>query len=231
MNLARRVLCLVVALTWVPAWAEPAEYAIRWVPKDGGPADIEATLLALKKDDKKLKTYQVRYFNAERPKDAPAGLKPIVRERVEGGDPQVTWKYRSQSPLPPSTELTCPLRGESAQKSEADVSVISGKLDLRTNHSWSCTASGDVGAAVPKELAAKPLGCSSEMTRRESKDGELKVERWSISNGAVVIEVSWTADLASASTSLFIKDVVQPLLATGIHPIDRTKTELGTQCQ
>ena len=230
MNLARGALCLAVALTGAPAWAGSAEYAVRWAPKDGGPSDIEATLLTLKKDGKKLKNYQIRYFNAKRPKGAPEGLEPIVRERVEAGDSVVTWKYRSQSPLPPLAKLTCPLRGEAERKSEADVSVISGKLDLRTNHSWSCTATGGVGATVPKKLAAKPIGCSSEMTRRESADGELKVERWSISNGAVVMEVSWTADLANTSTSLFIKDVVQPLLAAGIRPIDRTKTELGTQC-
>ena len=118
----------------------------------------------------------------------------------------------------PISQADVPLRGESEQKSEADVSVIPGKLDLQTNHSWSCTVPGGVGTAVPEKLAAKPIGCSSEMTRRESKDGQLKVERWSISNGAVVMEVSWNADFASASTSLYIKDVVQPLLAAGIRP-------------
>ena len=66
------------------------------------------------------------------------------------------------------------------------------------------------------------------MLRRESKGVEYKVEEWRLLNGAVVLEVSWSATDNVQNQERFIEQIAA--LLSRIKPLDRSKTEIGTSC-
>jgi hypothetical protein len=72
------------------------------------------------------------------------------------------------------------------------------------------------------------LSCTSQVRRTEA--GDFKVERWRMPNGQTTLEVSWDGRDDPADFERFEKQVVAPLIARGIRPIDQSKTEMGSHC-
>ena len=227
------LIALMALLPYANAHAADAEYAVRWTKAAGVPGTLAAVSELLNVRGKK-DGYDVRYFDALRPTDAPAGYDVILRERTKGGKAEVTWKYRrsaDSSPAasaPPTASWRCPLNHELKRKDETDVSVLAAGV-ARRSFSRSCTAKGPIGVAVTS-FAAGQKGCASRMLRRESEDESLTVEEWRLSNGEVVLEVSMKGADTPATLEAFRTQVVRKLLQAGIVPLDRSKSEIGTQC-
>jgi hypothetical protein len=224
------VASIAVHLSVAQAQHVPAEYAVRWAPDEGGPATsaLVAKLMSWKSKDKGA--VNVRYFDVKAPADPPSGMAPILRERVSDAGVEVTWKYRGAESLAAAsgTSWICPLRAEAKRKDEMDVSVLSTG-DVRRTFSRSCTSKAALKNAVPGSLAAKQKGCASTVLRRETKDG-YKIEEWRLSSGQKFVELSWVAADTPANLETFGK-VVSRLIQEGAKPIDRSKTDIGTQCQ
>ncbi|HSW26287.1 MAG TPA: hypothetical protein VLJ62_26250 [Burkholderiaceae bacterium] len=176
--------------------------------------------------------FRVQYHDVHLPAAAPSGASAIARERKRGSKVETTWKYRGASPFDAETEhtWTCPLSGKAKRKDEVDVSMLAGG-ETRRAHSRSCTVKGTYSGSVPPALQGAPAGCSSRMERQESADGRYKVERWRLSNDQQLLEVSWSAGDTESDLVDFRRRVVEPLVNAGVQPLDRSKTELGTQCQ
>ena len=106
-------------------------------------------------------------------------------------------------------------------------------LDLdqgQTAHSRSCTfESADLSLSPPAGLGATPKPCASAMCRLES--GDLTVEAWSLGGAATLIEVSRKGLDRAKDRRRFRDEVVRPLLAAGAVPVDRSKSELGSDCR
>ena len=229
--MSKALLIAVLLIVTTPAWAQPdAEYAIRWSPKDGGPADLKRAS-ALLGVDGKASQFTIGYFEVVGFAGGPAGFLPILRERTKGDKADTTWKYRGSDAFPPgaSDAWTCPLRKESKRKDEVDVSLLSD-ASVRRSFSRSCTAGVELKKSLPAGLTARAKGCSSAMQRRESKDGDVTIEEWRMSNGDVLLEVSSKARDDGPALAAFRERFVKPLIAAGIRPQDRSKTEIGTQC-
>jgi len=74
---ARAVLVVMVAALAGPMRAQAArdaEYALRWDPAAGGPATIEAVLLALHLEPGKARQMEVQYFAVPQPAGLPEGF-------------------------------------------------------------------------------------------------------------------------------------------------------------
>ena len=229
-----RGLVMVVALI-VPGSAVAgeagAEYAIRWSAQQGGPMDLDQ-LAALLKIDGKSSGYTIRYFEVVPSPGAAGELPPIVRERKKKGDDvEITWKYRGSGGFPAmaADRWQCPLRHESKRKDEIDVSFLADGSQRRS-YSRSCTANGPLKDAMPKTLKAVPKGCGSTMKRLESRDGRVTAEAWKLDDRDVVLEVSAKGPDTADALKAFERDVVALLIARGAEPLDRSKTEIGTQC-
>src|SRR5215470_14133575 len=143
------------------------EYAVRWNPKEGGPASARAAFDALGKTQTDRDDYEVRYLNITAPPDALAESTAILRERKKGKNKfQLTFKYRSESPRLLTSDLqhwACPLAGSTERKDEVDVSFPSVGAPHRA-YSRSCTTvSNDGPVTIPKALKAKRLDCVSTM--------------------------------------------------------------------
>ncbi|MEO8936967.1 MAG: hypothetical protein ABI277_19060 [Burkholderiaceae bacterium] len=229
--MSRILLIAILMAATGPALAQPdAEYAIRWSPKEGGPADLDSASGLLRVDGK-ASNYTIGYYEITGFAGGPAGFAPILRERLKGDKADTTWKYRGAATFPPgaSDAWTCPLNKESKRKDEVDVSLLSD-ASVKRSFSRSCTAGVELKKALPAGLTASRKGCSSAMRRRESKDGDVTIEEWRMSNGDVLLEVSAKGRDDSQALAAFRDRFVKPLIATGIHPQDRSKTEIGTQC-
>ncbi len=215
------------AVTPSPAPALPAEYAIRWNIKDGGPATATAVLASLKRAQDDSGAYEVRYFDFRPPADGPPGFAPTLRQRVKGKKHELTFKYRGDHPL---SAWRCPLSSTPDEaKGEVDVSIPASG-DPKRAYSYSCTLeSKGQPVAPPDALKAQPTRCVSTMTRL--KAGDLKVEEWHMPEGVIVIEVSRNGADTPHDLSDFQATVVAPLLEAGIKPTDRSKTELGRTCE
>ena len=211
--------------------AEPgAEYAIRWSPRDGGPASINQVFEILGLKAGKPADYVVQYYDPKRPQGAPNRFDAIVRERI-GTKVEVTWKYRGGSSAPPGAETSwsCPLRKERKRKDELDISILAGG-GIKRAYSRSCTSEGSLAEAAPAKLKLKPRGCSSKMARLETKDESTTVERWELSNGEVVLEVSKKGPSSVDTLATFQSGIAAELIKRGVKPIDRSKTDISTQC-
>lgn len=218
------------------AVAADAEYALRWVAAAGGPAtavDV-AKLLGLSKTA--ATDFRVSYHMVERPSDAPAGFEPILRVRSrisKSGErrTETTFKYRGGA-SPPQVALhawKCPLKQEEKRKDELDVSVVS-TTQANRKFSRSCTAKGLLTEVVAKELKTKPRSCVNDVTQVEAKGAlELDIEEWRV-KGGVVLEVSAKGEATELALQDYIKQVVTPLVKAGVTPIDRSMTEIGSQC-
>jgi hypothetical protein len=132
-----RIGALLLSAVLVPAAAlsgdEPghAEYAVRWDPSQGGPANVRELLDFLGASGGGGHAYEVRYFDLPRPEGAPAGATPILRLRIaDDGEAEVRLKYRTERPL--EGRWSC--RPEpSFEKSEESRRHFRGERDARAD--------------------------------------------------------------------------------------------------
>lgn len=209
-----------------------AEFAVRWDPRQGGPATPEDTLRELGLKVGERSRSEVQYFDFTPPPDVPAGFTPILRRRVSGSHHELSFKLRGSQALPDAPTLkawACPLGATDDRKDEVDV----GFLDAgRTVTAWSrsCDLNAEgADVAPPPALQARPKGCASTMTRLRS--GKLKVEEWRLADGSVLLEASRPAPYHPKSTRAFEHDVLKPLLALKIQPLERSKSAIGGDCK
>jgi hypothetical protein len=212
------------------SFAMDAEYAIRWNPADGGPKTVEETLEALADTSLNgLQTYTVQYFEVRTPpSDAPQGATTILRGRSTGTKYELALKYRSVDPLSVST---CGLPGVDRSKYEVDVSLGGRSSSVTRFYSFSCQAASVAGPiAPPVELEARPSPCVSRVTRRNTRRTRSRIEEWRLQDGGVELEVSREGTDSEADLAAFKGEVADPLLAKGIKPSPRTKSEIGSTC-
>ncbi len=67
------------------------------------------------------------------------------------------------------------------------------------------------------------------MTRLKSKD--MKAEEWQLSSGAKVIEISLSGKDTKKELENFRRSVVDVLINRGVTPLDRSKSEMGSECE
>jgi hypothetical protein len=214
--------CIVPADT--PPPAASAEYAIRWKPREGGPATADETLTALKLRAKHTDRFSVDYYELPPATTAPAGFSTILRRRVDAaGRATATWKLRGDRAL---AEWTCPLRD--ARQAKAEVDVAFGSVDaIVRRYSYSCTSDNpDLAASL---LSARAHGCPAAVTRKDA--GRWRVEEWRLAGGAVLLEVSGGGADTADTLEQFRRQVAMPLLAAGIRPAQESKTEQFGLCR
>ena len=222
-----------VALLALPAHAAApdAEFAVRWDPRQGGPATPADALRELRLQASAPSHFEVQYFEFSAPAGLPAGFDPILRKRLTGGNAELTFKLRGPAPLPAQPSLKhwdCPLGPTQDRKDEADISFVAVGRSL-TAFSRSCSVeSRQADIEPPAALQARPRGCGSTMTRLRS--GKLKIEEWKMADGSVLLEASRPGKHDPASMRAFERQVLQPLLALKVQPLERSKSALGGDC-
>lgn len=209
--------------------AEPerAEYAMRWDVEEGGPRTAKKALKVLGKEAEEPENYKIRYFDFTPPEDAPAGFTPILRKRKSGGKHELTFKYRGDHSLP---SWRCPVSSAPDEsKGEVDVSILADGRTKRS-YSYSCTVESKKGPIDPPEdLEARPKDCANRMKRLRA--GKLKVEEWDLPGGITLVEVSRNGANTQADLESFQREIVDKLIAAGVKPSDRSKTEIGSDCR
>jgi hypothetical protein len=201
---------------------ERAEYAVRWDPAEGGPANLQELLSLLGASESAGRAYEVRYFELPRPANAPPDAIVILRQRTrEDGKAEVRLKYRSTQPLPES--WACPDGARFEKEQELDVSFAASPEPARV-YAYSCTL---VAKAPPPALGATPKSCAARMVRYEF-EGD-KIEEWTLPVGGVRLEVSRAAPNGPEQLAKF-GELVERLRARGVKPLDETKTEFGSRC-
>jgi len=223
-----RIGALLFAAVLVPAsvvtGAEPGrvEYAVRWDPAQGGPANVRELLAFLGAPEGGGHAQEVRYFDLPSPEGAPAGATPILRQRIaEGGDGDVRLKYRTERPL--EQRWGCPAGAPFEKSEEVDVTFAAGAVPVRM-YAYSCTLDAK---APPAFLGATPKSCAARMVRY--KHGDDKIEEWTLPGGGVRLEVSRTTSGKAKHETKF-RELVERLKARGVKPLDESKTELGSRC-
>ena len=173
----------------------------------------------------------MQYFEFTPPADAPPGFEPILRQRISGDAAEWTFKLRGHAPLPARPTLkqwACPLGTTRDRKDEVDIGFAAAGRVL-TAHSRSCSVeSHDPALQPPAALHARPKGCASTMTRLQS--GKLKIEQWQLADGTTLIEASRPGKHSAASMRGFEREVLQPLLALKVQPLERSKSAIGGDC-
>jgi len=143
----------------------------------------------------------------------------------------LTFKLRGTAPLPATPSLKhwpCPLGATKDRKDEADVTFIGGGQVL-TAFSRSCDVnSHDLDMQPPAALQARLKGCKSTMTRLRA--GKLKVEQWQMADGSTLLEASRPGQHDEASMRAFERELLQPLLALKVQPLERSKSAIGGDC-
>jgi len=218
---------LLVAST-ARARAEGAEFAVRWDPSAGGPANVEAVANALGSKASGGAVQTVRYFKVISSSNVMPGWEPILRERLSDEGAEVTWKMRADRPVSAALRV-CPLVGRFEEKPEIDITIPDAEGGRRISYSWSCSVEGTIDTALPPAMRAQQQGCASTMTRRKARGG-IKIEHWSLDSGMVFLEVSWFGKFAKKDHAWFTGHVVRPLLDAGMKPLSDSKTELATRC-
>jgi hypothetical protein len=221
----RLLLCLVASITPALALASgdlsEAEYAIRWDSREGGPGTAMDVLQWLGKSSKSPERYTVRYYDLPRPPSAPESAGIILRQRAkQGGKTQIRLKYRLEKPLNSGWE--CP-SDDFEKSSELDVTWL--ELGQKVSYSYACTMKEET---PPAALKATPKPCVAEMTRYEA-DG-FKIEEWLLPDGQRLLEISRNAE-DSVSKRQSFQVLVDQLMARGVRPADRSKTEFGSDCR
>ncbi|MBB4844722.1 hypothetical protein HNP55_003266 [Paucibacter oligotrophus] len=212
------------------AAAEPdAEYAVRWKSTEGGPATLDEAAELLKVDGPPT-VYSIRYFSSNKTADATAAG-PILRERQSKKKTDVSWKYRSTvgwADIPDGA--WCPLIGKTKHKDEIDLTVLDEET-VRRVYSRSCTTKASLGSALPAAMVGPQRGCTATMTRRESADETVTIESWKLAGEtAIFLEVSKKGADTPAALAAFRSDILNRLRSAGVRPLERSKTELGTEC-
>jgi hypothetical protein len=225
------ILSLSLAPVAAQAAAMDAEFAVRWDPKQGGPATPHDALREMRLKIGKPQHFEVQYFDFTPPADVPAGFDAILRKRIKDGEAEITFKLRGDAPLPAHPTLkqwACPLGATKDRKDEVDITLVDAGRAL-TAHSRSCVIeSRDLGLQPPAALQARSKGCGSTMTRLTS--GKLKVEQWQLADGTMLIEASRPGKHATASRQAFEREVLKPLLALKVQPLERSKSAIGGEC-
>lgn len=218
----------------LPARAETpdAEFAVRWEPRQGGPATPQDTLRALRLNaGKPPRRFEVQYFEFTPPADVPAGFDAILRKRLSGGEAELTFKLRGSAALPEHPTLkqwACPLGATRGRKDEVDISFVAAGRVLKA-YSRSCSVeSQDLALQPPTALQARPKGCISTMTRVTA--GKLKIEQWQLADGTTLLEASRPGKHAEPSMRNFEREVLAPLLALKVQPLERSKSAIGGDC-
>jgi hypothetical protein len=207
-----------------------AEYAVRWDPRQGGPATPEETLRGLKLEPSAPRHFEVRYFDFTPPPGLLPGFDAILRQRLSAGEAEWTFKLRGSSPPPAAPSLRdwpCPLGNTKDRKDEADVTFAEGGQVL-TAYSRSCSLSAREAGLPPPALQARARGCGSTMTRHRA--GQLKVELWRMADGSVLLEASRSGRHDPAALQAFERQVLKPLLALQVQPLQRSKSAIGGDC-
>jgi hypothetical protein len=202
---------------------ERVEYAVRWDPTQGGPANVRELLSLLGASDEDAHVYEVSYFDFPRPAGAPPDATPILRLRTPDrhGKAEVRLKYRTDQAL--RDAWSCP-DGARFKKSE-QLDVVFGSSDKPARlYAYSCSAAAK---APPDSLGAAPKSCAARMVRYEH--GGDKIEEWTLPGGAIRLEVSRTT-AAGAKHEAKFGELVHRLRARGVKPLDESKTELGSRC-
>ena len=91
-------------------------------------------------------------------------------------------------------------------------------------YAYSCTLAAK---APPSFLGATPKPCAARMIRY--KNGDDKIEEWTLPGGGVRLEVSRTTSGKPKQEAKF-RELVERLRARGVKPLDESKTELGSRC-
>jgi hypothetical protein len=199
-----------------------AEFAVRWDPAEGGPANAAEVFALLDLPARDGAEYEVRYFDLGPPEGAPAGAAVILRQRTgKDGAGDVRLKYRLARPL--EGKWSCPAGARFEKDSEIDVSFGAAPEPARV-YAYSCTLEAP---APPAFLSAVPKGCSSRVTRHAS--GRWKVEDWSLPGGGRRLELSLRASDTPAQAAEF-SAIVGQLRGRGAKPQDASKTDLGSRC-
>lgn len=232
----RAVASVACAAAWLLAGAsasakeDAAEFAVRWDPAAGGPRTVEEVANALGLQGGSTRQFVVRYFAVKVPPGTPEGATAIARERLSDDGLVSMYKVRHASPLPPTTRRAgwqCPFAADANPKREREVDIGWTAEGLPTRvWSISCEAEGPLADLLPAGLAATPRGCTSNVMRLSAK--RLKVERWSLPDGTLALEVSSNGRDSEAQREAFATRVVRPLLALGAKPIAQSKTQLGS---
>lgn len=228
---ALAIVAMLAALPAARAAVPDAEFAVRWDPRQGGPATPQDVLQALKLQADAPRRFEVRYFDFQPPADVPPGFDAILRQRVSGGVTELTFKLRGHAPLPPQPTLedwSCPLGATNERKDEVDVGFASAGRVLKA---WSRSCSvetHDAALQPPPALRARLKGCGSTMTRLTA--GHLKIEQWQQADGTTLIEASRPGHDTKASTRSFEREVLAPLLALQVQPLERSKSAIGGDC-
>lgn len=214
--------CALVAALLTAEEPGRAEYAVRWDPTQGGPANARELLAFLGASGGGGHAYEVRYFDLPRPESAPAVATPILRLRVaEGGDAEVRLKYRTEQPL--EARWGCPAGASFEKSEEVDVTFAASATPVRM-YAYSCTLDAK---APPTFLGATPKSCAARMVRY--RHGDDKIEEWTLPGGGIRLEVSRTTSGKPKHEAKF-RELVDRLRARGVKPLDESKTELGSRC-
>ncbi|MCU0964586.1 MAG: hypothetical protein MUF08_05880 [Burkholderiaceae bacterium] len=222
---------LLAAVGPAGAATQDAEFAVRWDPRQGGPATPQDALRELRLKASAPSHFEVQYFEFAAPAGLPTGFDPILRKRLTGGEAELTFKLRGLAPLPAQPSLKrwdCPLGPTQERKDEADITFVAAGRTV-TAYSRSCSLeSRQADLQPPAALQARPKGCGSTMTRLRS--GKLKVEAWTMGDGSVLLEASRPGKHDEASMRAFERQVLQPLLALKVQPLERSKSAIGGDC-
>lgn len=213
------------------AAAQDAELAVRWDPRQGGPATPQEALRELRLKASPPRRFEVHYFEFTPPAGLPPGFDPILRKRLSDGQAELTFKLRGDAPLPARPTLkhwACPLGATRDRKDEVDITFVEAGRVLKA-HSRSCSVeSRDPALQPPAALQASPKGCGSTMTRLQS--GKLKIEQWQLADGTTLLEASRPGKHTEASMRAFEHRVLKPLLALKVQPLQRSKSAIGGDC-
>jgi len=215
----------------VQAAPQDAEFAVRWDPRQGGPATPQEALRELRLKASAPSYFEVQYFEFSAPAGLPPGFDAILRKRLSGSEVELTFKLRGHAPLPARPSLKqwdCPLGAIKERKDEADVTFVEAGRTI-TAYSRSCSLESRQADIQPAAaLQARPKGCGSTMTRLRS--GNLKIEEWKMADGSALLEASRPGKHDEASMRAFERDVLQPLLALKVQPLERSKSAIGGDC-
>lgn len=244
------VLCI-AGLTSANQKVHNAEYAVRWMPSSGGPATTEEVASALELSLRTDVEYDVRYFDVKSVTGFPEGYGAIARERIHKDGAKTMYKMRGSEEFPQYKEDDrwdgCPLKGKPKDieaKHQVDISwVVSmsasdGKMPpsaarsevaVKRVYSISCSIDGSQKSVLPEELSATQVGCVPHVVQLKG-DFNVRVERWVLSNGKTLFEVSKTGSDRSEDLEWFRDKVVKPLLSKSIVPMGESKTIVASSC-
>ena len=205
------------------AFSSPdAEYAMRWEPADGGPQSASEVAYLLGLGTPTVTTFEVRYYDAPPPANAPDSARTIVRERArENGASDLIVKYRRAAPL--HGTWSCPLGTAAKRAAQVDVGFGPGDSVERV-YSYTCELVAD---SFPPSLHATPRACTIAVTRTTANG--VKIEAWQLPNGRTLLEISRVAKDSRKELDKF-RAMVDKLVVAGARPTLASKTRLAGQC-